>query len=178
MTSKQSTKKGGTKGKTGGSKTKAAKIEAEAEQFKADAVAYAQDAYNAALAHYEATERKPGVTIFYKPWEVDAEQFEQYRQDGAFFSAIIATPDCPEGFRKLFDAVWSDDLLGRVVGHMGGPYLLPLTYAIVRDVMDASNLCGTAGGIHDTLIKAVEALVPDEIADRAREVMKRGKWQG
>jgi hypothetical protein len=61
---------------------------------------------------------------------------------------------------------------------MGGPYLLPLTYAIVRDVMDASSLCGTADGIHDTLIKAVETLVPDEIADRAREVMKQGKWQG
>jgi hypothetical protein len=61
---------------------------------------------------------------------------------------------------------------------VGGSYLLPLTYAIVRDVMDASNLCGTAEGIHDTLIHAVEALVPDEIADHAREVMNRGKWQG
>jgi hypothetical protein len=39
--------------------------------------------------------------------------------------------------------------------------------------MDASNLCGTAEGIHDTLIKAVESLVPDEIGDAAREAMNR-----
>jgi hypothetical protein len=75
MTKKQSTKKGDTKGKAGGSKSKAAKIEAEAEaeQFKAAAVAYAQQAYNAALAHYEATNGEPGMTIFYKPWEVDSQ---------------------------------------------------------------------------------------------------------
>jgi hypothetical protein len=104
---------------------------------------------------------------------VDVVQFEQYGQDGRFFAAILADPACPEGFRSLFDAVWTDELLGRIMGKLGGPYLLPLVYPVVRDVLDASNLCGTAEGVYNTLIKAVEVLVPDEIADRAREAMVR-----
>lgn len=117
---------------------------------------------------------KSEIVMRYKPWEVDAEQFETYRTDGAFFAAVLANPACPQAFRDLFAAAFSDDMIGRVAEKLGNPYLLPLTYPIVRDVMDASNLCGTAEGIHDTLIKAVETLVPAEIADRAREAL----WQG
>lgn len=67
-----------------------------------------------------------------------------------------------------------DELLGSVTDKLGGPYLLPLIYAIVRDAMDASNLCGTAEGVYRTLIRAVETLVPDEVAERAREAMQEG----
>jgi hypothetical protein len=152
-----------------------AEVTAEAEAFKDAAHKYAAKAYTAALAHYGATDGKTNAfAVMHSPWEVDAAQFAQYQQDGRFFAAILADPKCPEGFRRLFEAVWSDDLLGSVAHYLGGPHLLPLTYPVVRDVMDASNLCGTAEGIHDTLIKAVETLVPDEIADRALEKMKRG----
>ncbi|HEX7318653.1 MAG TPA: hypothetical protein VF297_32390 [Pyrinomonadaceae bacterium] len=184
MNRKQSTKKGGTKGKAEGSKKKLtraqrARIEAEAEAFKQAAHDYATKAYTAALAHFAATKGKePGVFVCYQPWETGVAEFEQYQQDGRFFAAILADPACPEGFRRLFDAVWSDNLLGSITGQLGGPYLLPLVYPIVRDAMDASNLCGTAEGIYDTLIKAVEVLVPDEVADRARVVMKQGEEGG
>jgi hypothetical protein len=174
---KQSTKKGSKKSKAATKPTRAQrrKIEADAEAFKLAAHEYAAKAYTAALDHFAATKGQPrDLLIHYKPWEVDAETFAQYQQDGRFFAAILANPACPEGFRKLFGAVWSDDLLGSIVDHFGNPHFLPLTYAIVRDMMDASNLCGTAEGIYDTLIKAVEALVPDEIADRARAAMREG----
>ncbi|HEX8503706.1 MAG TPA: hypothetical protein VF659_24185 [Pyrinomonadaceae bacterium] len=117
---------------------------------------------------------RPAVCVRYEPWESDAATFEHYQQDGRFFAAILADPACPENFRRLFGAVWRDDLLGSVIDKLGNPHLLPLTFAIVRDVMDASNLCGTAEGIYKTLITAVETLVPDEVADRARGAMQKG----
>ena len=115
------------------------------------------------------------MLIRFKPWESSPEQFEEYRREGIFFAAIIADPECPEGFRRLFDATWADELLGSVTDKLGGPYLLPLVYAVVRDAMDASNLCGTADGVYRALMRAVETLVPDEVADRARAQSQEGK---
>ena len=59
-------------------------------------------------------------------------------------------------------------MLDRVGGVLGGSYLLPSIYPIVRDVLDANNHCGTADGIYHTLIQAVEVLVPREVAKRVR----------
>jgi hypothetical protein len=168
MTSKQSTKKGGTKGKAEGSKgSKATQINAEAEEFKARAVAYARRAYDAALAHFEATEGKPGLPFFYMPLEASPQDVENYYTDGLFFARVLGSKDCPKQFRDLFSAVFAD-MLGHASDTLAYPYVLPLAYAVVRDICDAQNYCGTAEGLHNALVYGVEAMVPDKVADAAR----------
>jgi hypothetical protein len=225
MTNKQSTAKGGTKGKAEGSKGKArrpsvkdraraiiAHTEAyddetrhaidnalredssdlaelvrraeagdtildvrgpvdKAEAFKRAAVTYAKEAYGAALAHYEATNGKPGVPVFYAPIENTPEGFKGYYSDGLFFAGILGSKDCPKQFRGLFSATFGD-MLGHAGSTLGFPYVLPLAYAIVRDICDAQNYCGTAEGLHNALIYAVEAFVPEKVADAARATLK------
>lgn len=136
-----------------------------------EAIAYARRAYDAALAHYEAASHKPHPPFFFEPWESGRQEFEDYRRSAAFFAHILASKGCPKEFRQLFDAVFGQ-MIEVAAKHLDHPYLLPLTYPIVRDICDASNYCGTADGLHDALIKAVEVLVPDELADEAREAMK------
>jgi hypothetical protein len=153
MTSKQSTKKGGTKG-------------------KAAAVAYARKAYSDALAHFEAMKGKPGVTLFYVPLESPSEQFDTYRNNGLFFAGILASKDCPKQFRDLFSAAF-DDMLGVASETLRYSYVLPLMYAIVRDICDAQNYCGTAEGLHNALIYAVESMVPEGLAEEARAALKK-----
>ena len=169
MTTKQSTKKGGTKGKGRGSKGK--QIEAEAEAFKQEAVAYAKEAYDAALAHFEATGGKLGVPFFYEPLETGHDGIEKYHSDGLFFAGILRSPDCPKQFRDLFSATLAD-MLGHASDTLGYWYVLPIAYATVRDICDAQNYCGTAEGLHNALIYAVEAFVPEKVADAARAALK------
>jgi hypothetical protein len=172
MTKKQSTAKGGTKGKAEGSKgSKATQINAEAEEFKARAVAYAQKAYGAALEHFEATEGKPGVPFFYTPIEASPKDVEDYYTDGLFFAGILRSKDCPKQFRDLFSAVFAD-MLGHASDTLGYTYVLPLMYPIVRDICDAQNSCGTAEGLHNALIYAVESMVPEKVAEAARAALK------
>jgi hypothetical protein len=99
----------------------------------------------------------------------DRGSFEAYRRDGEFFAAILAEPDCPASFRDLFAAAFTDELLCRAGRVLGFTTLLPITYPIVLDVLDVDGYCGTAKGIHDTLIQAVEVLVPSETAKRVRD---------
>jgi hypothetical protein len=146
------------------------KAETEAEAFKRKAVEYAQKAYTAALDHFAATDGRPSeVLIRYQPCDAAASQFAQYEQDGRFFAEILANPACPETFRKLFSAVFCDEFASGV--RFDHPRVLPILYPVFRDFLDANSGGGNAEGAHDTLIRAVEILVPDEVSDRAREVM-------
>jgi hypothetical protein len=160
--------KGDREGKAEGSKGK----RQAAPKPSAEAVAYARQAYAAALAHFEATQGEPGIPVFYKTMESDAKFFAEYQRDGRFFAGILASPDCPQQFRDLFAAVFGDmcDAAHFTLGHQS---VLPLSYAVVRDICDAQNYCGNADGLHDALIYATEVLVPDSIANASREAMKR-----
>jgi predicted GIY-YIG superfamily endonuclease len=144
----------------------------QAEQFKRDAHAYAQKAYNDALAHFEATEGKAAAPFFYEPLESGPQEFEGYREDGLFFAGILASKDCPEQFRDLFSATFGD-MLGHASKTFSYSFVLPLMYAVVRDICDAQNYCGTAEGLHNALIYAVEAFVPEELANAARASLKK-----
>jgi hypothetical protein len=166
MNHKQSTKKGGSKGKAAGIRL------SEAGAFKVKAVAYAQKAYDDALAHFEATDGKAGVPFFYVPLENGHDGIENYCRDGLFFAGILGSPDCPKQFRDLFGATFAD-MLGHARSTFVYPYVLPLMYAVVRDICDAQNYCGTAEGLHKALIYAVESMVPEEVAGGAREALKR-----
>lgn len=112
-------------------------------------------------------EAKP-LALNYKPMG-DAKYFEEYRRDGEYFAAILAEPDCPDSFRGLFGAVFNEEMLCRAGRVLGFSKLLPVIYPIVRDVLDEDGYCGTAEGLHDALIQAVEVLVPKETAKRVRE---------
>lgn len=164
---KQSTKKGGTKGKGRGSKGE--QLEAKAEAFKAEAVTYARQAYDAALAHFEATNGKPGVPVFYVPLEAGAHEIETYHSTGRYFAHILSSDKCPKQFRDLFAAAFND-LLGRVSRKLAWPGALPLTYAIVRDLCDASTCTGEAEGVRDTLMLAAELMAPPALLAEAERV--------
>jgi hypothetical protein len=163
-----SSKKTGAKGRS----SKAAQIDAEAEAFKAAAVAYAKKAHDAALAHFEATDGKASTPFLYEPLEAGPQEFEDYHTSGLFFAHVLSAKGCPEQFRKLFGAIFAEDMLGPASNKLTWPGALPFMYAVVRDILDARGLCGTAEGLHDALIKAVEIMVPAEIADAARASLK------
>jgi hypothetical protein len=146
--------------------------DAEAEEFKARAVAYAQKAFDDALAHFEATEGKAIAPFFYTPLEAGPKDVEGYYTDGLFFAGILASKDCPKQFRDLFSAVFAD-MLGHASDTLRYPFVLPLMYAVVRDICDAQNYCGTAEGLHNALIYAVESFVPEELANAARASLKK-----
>ncbi|HEX3560330.1 MAG TPA: hypothetical protein VHU19_14075 [Pyrinomonadaceae bacterium] len=95
--------------------------------------------------------------------------FEGYRGDGEFFAAILSEPACPQTFRDLFGAVFFDEMMNRAGYLLSSPLLLPIIYPIVRDILDENGFGGTAEGLHEALIQAVEVLVPEETANRVRE---------
>jgi hypothetical protein len=109
------------------------------------------------------------VPLSYTPLESSPKEFEQYKGDGVFFAHLLANPATPKTFRDLFAAVFSDVLMGGVADELGQPNALPVIYPIVRDILDASNAGGAARGAYDSLILAVETLVPEEVSDAARE---------
>lgn len=122
----------------------------------------------AAQGKPQGSKKPVGISISYEPQQ-DATAFKDYQGEARFFAHILAHPDCPAEFRKLFDAVFTEELLDPAGDVLANPFLLPIIYPIVRDVLDGHNYCGTAEGIYHTLIHAVEVLVPVEISDAARK---------
>jgi hypothetical protein len=115
----------------------------------------------------EGSKTPISISIHYEPQQ-DGDTFKDYQGEARFFAHILSSPDCPAEFRKLFDATFTESLLEPASDVLANPLLLPIIYPIVRDVLDGHNYSGTADGVFQALIHAVEVLVPRELADAAR----------
>jgi hypothetical protein len=144
----------------------------EEAKLKSAAHRYVQKAYDAALAHFHEAGGKPVSPFFYESWESGPQEFDDYRRSAVFFAHILESQDCPKEFRKLFGAVFGE-MLEVAASKLDHPHLLPLVYPIARDICDASNYCGTAEGLHNALIYAVESMVPEGLAEEARAALKK-----
>jgi hypothetical protein len=133
MTKKQSTKKGGKKGKAAGSKGKlTAEQKAQAEQFKKNAVAYAKTAYDAALAHYEANQGNPftlsRLAVVYeesKPGDLhmvvtlpnvvnkatSEAEARQLVKDAELIARTLEHEGCTEAFEKACEVIYTEHIL-------------------------------------------------------------------
>ena len=94
---------------------------------------------------------------------------QDYQQRADYYAAALAHPQCPESFRKAFEAIYIDLFTG--VAQWTHPDLVCATYAPMREWLDQANYCGTAEGIDESLLLLMETLLPEEVQEAARSAI-------
>jgi hypothetical protein len=184
MTRKQSTRKGGMKGKTEGKGRKA--------EESAEAVAYAQRAYNAALDHYHKTEGDPAARSllavnfddtdpqalalavrvpYWMRQEHTDEEAARVVRDVELLARTLEDPDCSDEFERAFGAVYAEHLLDRCGIDFTTPEVLRVQLPLVIFAMYRAGRPANADTGLAILLTLRETLNKEEVAERARKAV-------
>ena len=186
MSQKKTTTKGGTKGKAGGSGKNNQKEEVKPP---AEAVAYAQGAYDAALAHYAATEGEsrlsrsllvidydePGSTTLalripvtmLDTCQTTPKDYRDWREEAEYLARILEHDDCPPEFTKAFTAIFGYHLFDPSGLSPTDPALVRIILPLAMSVLFRSGRPADA----DTALEIIKTLA-GEFGGKAAEAAR------
>lgn len=181
----------GRKSKGSQDKDRAAQIEAEAKAFEQAAHDYASKAYTAALAHYEKYhgdpfmlsrlavvygEQQPGdfnmvVTLpgqMRDRWVEDS-HVRGWMLDAELFARTLEHPKCDETFRKVFGAIYTDEMLDGSGVDWITPEVLRVQFPLLMLSGSGSNHVADDEKARDILILLQSELVNEETQAEVRK---------
>jgi hypothetical protein len=200
MTTKKkiSTKKAA-KGKAEGNKPKLtpeqkAEIDAKAEAFKVASVAYAKTAYDAALAHFAATEGDPFtrsrlavvyeetnegdvhmvVTLpgFMRDSAVRDEDVRGWIHDAELLARTLEHPKCTEAFKDAFGAIYTEHMLDGSGISWTTPEVVRVMLPLVMLAGSGTNHVCDDSTAFDILKTLSSELIDDHAGEQVRAVFR------